>query len=90
MNGGNHSSLITRPSRDRSEELIMANRFGLVKALDSQRRWYLTVVNLAATGLDPEAVVLFEDSCFMDVRLTLAWAKRRMAAGYDLSPEDFA
>ena len=67
----------------------MTNRFGLVKALDSQRRWYLTVVNLAATGLDPEAVVLFEDSCFMDVRLTLAWAKRRMAAGFDLSPEDF-
>ena len=67
----------------------MANRFGLVKALDSQRRWYLTVVNLAATRLSPEAVVLFEDSCFMDVRLTLAWAKKRMAAGYDLSPEDF-
>ena len=67
----------------------MKNRFGLVKALDAQRRWYLTVVNLAATRLDPEAVVLFEDSCFMDVRLTLAWAKQRMAAGLDLSPEDF-
>ena len=68
----------------------MNHRWALVKVLDTQRRWYVTVMNLSATRLDPEAVVLFEDSCFMDVRLTLAWAKRRMAAGYDLSPEDFA
>ena len=40
----------------------MNHRWGLVKVLDTQRRWYVTVMNLSATRLSPEAVVLFEDT----------------------------
>ena len=61
----------------------MNKRYGVVKV-----QQFLLLVNLARWNGAGE--VLFEDTCFMDAKLTYEWARHRLASGLPVERRHFA
>jgi hypothetical protein len=71
----------------RKDGAIMHQRYGVVKS-QHHGRWILLLVNLARWNGAGE--VLFEDTCFMDAKLTYEWARHRLASGLPVERRHFA
>jgi hypothetical protein len=62
-------------------------RYGVVKERNLAAQWVMKLVNLSSYS--GGGVVLFEDTTWIDARLSYEWALNRARSGYEVVPSDF-